>query len=1264
MTNLSYDLYIDTGGTFTDCMARDSEGRWYRRKVMSHSALRGYIQTWLDDRTFIIQQNWELTSDIIRGYQFRLLNYSHEVIYVQSFDIKSNILRLTKELPYRLQGKALRFEITSNEEAPVLGARLISGTPLDLDLPPITLKLGSTKGTNALLERKGAAVVLFVTAGFKHILEIGNQQRPDIFAREVIKRKMLYKYVIEVHERIDARGKVVVPLTIDSIQEKIIRLRKKGLNNAAICLMNAYVNPFHEQELASILRRSGFDDISVSSDLSSLIKYFPRAETAIVNAYLNPVMRNYLVSVRSVLNKELVHVMTSSGGLVRSEGFMAKDGLLSGPAGGVVGAAALGKSSGYSKLISFDMGGTSTDVSRYDGEYDYQYELTIGDAQIFSPVLAIETVAAGGGSICYFDGYKLCVGPQSAGADPGPASYGAGGPLTLTDVNLLLGRLDVDQFGIPVFPGEAERKLKDLLITIGSGKRPKPDKETVLTGFLHIANERMAGAIKRISVSKGYDPSDYILLAFGGAGGLHACSIASLLNMKRILVPADAGLLSSYGLANAIIERFAERQVLQPFKEIKDQLPVWYNELEREAIEAVRNEGVKGEIVVRMRIISVRFEGQDSSLDLAYSDNIDMLDFYRYKYEIIYGHWIENRQIEVESIRVVANEIQQEEQKETPSMKKYIPIPSHHISAYVEERWKTVPVFIRKDLNPGATISGFAILLDKYSTTVVDSEWKLELDQYKTAILSKIQEDSIKKTKGKTSTLNLEAELELFTNRFMFIAENMGAMLQRTSLSVNIKERLDFSCALIDREGRLVANAPHIPVHLGSLGICVRHLRDHITLDTGDTVITNHPAYGGSHLPDITMVTPVYTKENVLLGYVVNRAHHAEIGGTRPASMPPDATRLIEEGVVIEPTHLVRSGIIYWSKIRSILEHGPYPSRSVEENIADLNAALAANLYGLDALRQLADQFGIKTILKYMDELRAYANDKMMLILRKIPDGVYQAEEFLDDGTPLRVCVIIDNGKCLIDFTGSGGLHRGNMNATTAIVNSVVIYVLRLLLNEPIPLNEGIMEPVKLVIPEGLLNPEFDPDPAKCPAFVGGNVEVSQRLTDTLLKAFGIMACSQGTMNNVLIGNDRYSYYETICGGCGAGPGYKGADAVHHHMTNTRITDPEIIEKRYPLRINRFEIRRGSGGRGQFRGGNGVIREMQFLEPASISILSQHRKEKPYGIKGAMPGKRGQQWIETAGGEKLTISGMYSAEVKTGDRLVIKTPGGGGWGER
>ncbi|WP_321371345.1 hydantoinase B/oxoprolinase family protein [uncultured Draconibacterium sp.] len=1250
MSNKYFQLFVDTGGTFTDCIGIDESGQEYRQKVLSSSSLRSTIQKVISANQCIVSDSWNLQRDIFKGFSFRLLQQEFNDSKVVSFDVQNKILELGSTcLTPELEGS--NFELTSHEEAPVLGARLITQTGLNETFPDLHLKLGSTKGTNALLENKGAKTLFIVTKGFADLLEIGNQARPDIFAMNVEKPRQLTHQIIEVNERINSNGKVLKPIDINDFKKKLAEVDRNEIESVAIALMNAFVNPQHEQQLEELLKDTGFNFVSQSTELSPLIKILNRAETAVVNAYLSPIIHNYVYRIAEKTGKSLFQIMTSAGGLVSADKFHPKDSLLSGPAGGVVGAREIGQKEGYNQLITFDMGGTSTDVSRIDGEFDYRYELQVGDARINSPAIAIETVAAGGGSICGFDGYKLFVGPESAGAYPGPACYGAGGPLTITDVNLLLNRLDASQFGIPVFRDEAEKRLVELLDSMEKSTGKKPSANTVLNGFIAIANEIMAGAIRKISITKGYDPKDFSLVAFGGAGGLHTCDIAEILGIKNILLPKDAGLLSAYGIGNASVERFAEKQVLQDLKKVEDLLPDWFKEIETEASKKLQIEGFdKQHINIRQRMVFMRFAGQDSSLEIHFTEIGQLVPDFHEKYQKVYGHTVSTRTIEIEAIRVLAAIEIADNEALTSAKTSYIP----------ETLKKTIngtPVFVREHLKPGAQLKGPALFLDSFSTTFVKSGWSLELQHSGTAILKSQTENQELNT-----VQNHETELELFTNRFMAIAENMGALLQRTSLSVNIKERLDFSCALLDKEGQLVANAPHIPVHLGGLGVCVRELIKHFDFGEGDTIVTNHPKYGGSHLPDVTLVSPVfYERERV--GFVVNRAHHSEIGGISPGSMPPNAKNLEEEGVCIAPFFLVKNGQPDWDGMRNILLGNRFPTRSVEENLADLNAALAANKNGSEALIDLIKKHGKETVQNYLDLLRDHAAQKMKATLRKFENGNYSATEFLDDGSKLQVNILLNDGNCSIDFTGSAVVHKGNMNATEAIVKSVSIYVLRLLLNETIPLNDGLLEPVDFILPTGLLNPDFDDDPSKCPAVVGGNVEISQRLTDTLLKAFGVVAASQGTMNNTLFGNKNFGYYETICGGCGAGNGFNGASAVHHHMTNTRITDPEIMEHRYPVRLEEFSIRKNSGGNGKWQGGDGVKRVLQFLEPVNLSVLTQRRKSGPFGLNGGDDGKPGCQKVIRASGEEIILNSIQNINIEEGDTFIIETPGGGGYGE-
>lgn len=1323
-------IWIDTGGTFTDCIAVSADGKEQYIKVLSNGSLRGKITEQVGENAYRFQANWQTKANIFVGYEFYLLkNQSHfanEKIFVESIDFDNQVIKLspsplsvwaalrssrTTSLLSVFTQTTTDFAITAHEEAPILAARIATQTPLHEALPPIQMRLGSTKGTNALLERKGAKVTLLITKGFKDLLKIGTQQRPHLFALNVVKPLPLYHQVIEVSERLDSKGNILNELTENELNRVIKLLKEQEIETIAVAFLHSYLNPIHENLVKERLENEGFKFISLSSELANAIKILPRAQTAVVNAYLSPVIHHYLSSIKNTIfasseieEKSSLKIMTSAGGLVEADFFNPKDSLLSGPAGGIVGSVETAKIAGFEQIITFDMGGTSTDVARYDGNFDYQFETKINDIQLLSPSLAIETVAAGGGSICQFDGFKLTVGPESAGANPGPACYGIGEKLAITDVNLLLGRLLPDNFNIPINPNHAQLALEKVQKEIYEASGNLLTQIEILEGFIHIANEKMADAIRKISVSKGYNPQEYALLAFGGAGGQHACELAKLLDMKQIIIPYKAGLLSAYGMGVAKVERFASLQVLKSLQEFENQLESTIENLKSEAVAHLQKEGFsKQEIEIRSIYVYLRFKGQDSTIEVSLSEsNMNksfLINEFKNKYIKIYGHWVgETQVIEIESIKVVAVEVKE---MTSPNQKSellsYQPLSEQFTQTYYEGKYHETPVYIWENLKAGATITGAAILLSQNSTVFVAPDWELQIDEANNALLSVGNEllvktqamaDGLLVKSGMPPTQTMEStnaiDLELFTNRFKNIAEEMGALLQRTSFSVNVKERLDFSCALLDAQGELIVNAPHIPVHLGSLGICVRTLKSTILMEEGDVIITNHPKFGGSHLPDITLVAPVFF-DNQLIGYVANRAHHAEIGGKRPGSMPPDATCLAEEGVVISPTYLVKKFQPQWGKIENQLLSAPFPTRAIYENLADLNGALASIQAGIEALKQLCNHFGIEKVQFYMQALKDHAFQSLQKSLDsfatlKSPavalfsgfvsrNILLSATENLDDGTQLCVRFEIvqednEDYSVLIDFQGTSGVHLGNLNATPAIVNSAVIYVLRLLLEMDIPLNEGIMRKVKLKIPENtILNPVFSDDIFQCPAVVGGNTETSQRLVDTLLKALGLAACSQGTMNNLLFGNERFGYYETICGGTGAGEGFDGCDAVHQHMTNTRITDAEVLELRYPVRLERFEVRENTGGQGKWKGGNGIIRELTFLEKVSLSLLTQHRKIAPYGLEGGSDGQTGKQYVIRQSGEIEPLHGLDKREMEIGDRIVIESPSGGGFGK-
>lgn len=1258
MTEISgWKIWIDTGGTFTDCLAIDPGGKEKRAKVLSSGTLRAKVIKSSGRNSMIIRHNWDIKKDLLSGYTLKFFDRTDSMFLIRSFDPENSILEVEHELNFDPSNKEI--ELTASEEAPVLAARIVTETPLNADLPRIDMRLGSTRGTNALLEQKGTRPLLLTTKGFADLHLIGDQQRPDLFSLDIIKARPLFERVIEVDERIDASGNVIRGMTESYINTVLREVYASKAKVVVIAFMNSYKNPAHEKAFLNLLKTAGYKFVCASHQLEQSIKFFPRLQTALVNGYLMPVINDYLNNVQNKPGKDsTLKIMTSSGGLNTMNDFNPKDSLLSGPAGGVTGAANIVSSLGIQQIISFDMGGTSTDVSRFSGQYDYVYETRVGDYRILSPALYIETVAAGGGSICAFDGFKLTVGPDSAGAQPGPACYGAGGPLALTDIDLLLGRINPQCFGIPVEKEFSLQRLHELKSRYNA--LSALSDEEILNGFFEISNEKMAKAIEKISVSKGYDPASYSLLAFGGAGGIHACSIAALLGMKKIIVPYDAGILSAYGIGHARIERIISRQFLRDAEDIIPQLPAHIHQMQEEGFNQLKKENIAGENMEVVRLSCyLRFKGQDNTIEVTYTDPETLLADFKTAYQKLYGHYIENRKIEIESLKlIVANKDHSGRMTDAPK-REYNPAPSGRQDMFLKGNWEKGDIYRIDDLDEGARIKGPALVLNNTSTTCIDAGWTAIVNSRRDLILDQISVIRSKPDSRKPE----EVQLELFTNRFRSVAMEMGALLQRTAFSVNIKERLDFSCALLDAEGFLVVNAPHIPVHLGALGLCTRQVLQEITPAENDILITNHPGYGGSHLPDVTLIAPLYF-QGKLIAYLANRAHHAEIGGISPGSMPADAVNLAQEGVVIAPRNLVKNGKDHLDEIKKILTQGPWPTRSVNENMADLQAAIASIRAGQEQLKKFCNEFGADQVIYYMKALRNYAGNIMRQQIGKLLSSPVRASEKLDDGSILSVNLLMKGDKIIIDFDGTEPQHTLNMNATPAIVYSAVLYVLRLLIREDIPLNEGMLDNVEIRIPQGsLLDPVFHTDPSLSPAVVGGNVEVSQRLVDTLLKAFGVVACSQGTMNNILFGNEKFGFYETICGGVGAGNGFNGASAVHQHMTNTKITDPEVMEHRYPVRVEEFSIRKNSGGQGKWKGGDGVIRKIRFIEPVRLTILSQHRKEKPYGLLDGEEGMPGEQYLIDTNNEAIPLEGICTVEIKAGEALLIKTPGGGGYGK-
>ena len=1202
-------IATDTGGTFTDCHALDPQGQETRCKVLSTGCLRAAVDLCQGLRARLSGLP-ALSPDFLTGFQIRTLNGSDSRL-VTGFDLTTNEITLDTPAAWPV-GSML--ELSTGEEAPVLGARILTRTPPGRPFPPLQLRIATTRATNALLERKGGRVALFITQGFGDLLQIGDQRRGDLFALRHEPRAVFHEITCEVPGRMEASGTELEPLDEAAVRTAAVQCLARGIHTAAISLLHGHAHPRHEQRVAEILRETGFTHLTLSHQTAAFAKLLPRTQSTVADAYLHAPVQSFLNGIRQTAPD--MQVMTSAGGLSAAEAIRPKDMLLSGPAGGAIGAANAARRLDHSRIITFDMGGTSTDVARIDTRPGYRFSQEVAGMRLLAPCIDLETVAAGGGSICHLTHHGLAVGPESAGSTPGPACYGKGGPLTITDVNLLLGRFDPSRAPIPLDVEAARRRLQELHAqTDGS-----LTEDELLHALLRLAVEHMTDAIRRISIGEGYDPSDHALLAFGGAGPQHACAVAEALGMNTVLIPEHAGILSAVGLQEAVPETILEKEVRLPLEQALKAACSSPDAQEGPGAPLPPNpfllEASPSEHASVTRIAELRLKGQDTPLQVEFADPQELPRLYEESYQRLFGYAPPaGRTVELVSLRT----LMRSPGAEVPERR----TQTHH--------------------SPATTVT--QLIQDAFSTLVVAPGWSVDHLQGTGRVL---------RFAGIRSAPPV-ANRDLLRHRFHSIVSDMGALLCRTAISTNIRERLDFSCALLDPQGRLLSSAPHIPVHLGALGVCVREVARVVPMQPGDTVITNHPAYGGSHLPDVTLITPVF-HEGALLGYIANRAHHAEIGGITPGSMPANATRLIEEGVVIAPRHLIRAGVSCFDEISRLLTTAAHPTRNLADNLADLHAQLAANLHGVERLRALADA----ALPQRMDEFLAHSAAVMRRQIKRLPE-LCEATERLDDGSVIAVSMRRACDRLVLDFTGSSGVHPRNLNATGAIVRSAVLYVMRLMLQEDLPLNEGLMEPLDILLPVSLLSPAFTGDPSVDPAVVGGNVEVSQRLVDTLLKALGLQACSQGTMNNFLFGGTGFGYYETIAGGSGAGPGFAGAHALHTHMTNTAITDPEILEQRYPLRLRQFAIRRGSGGEGKWRGGDGVVREFEFTAPLTVSLLTQHRVEAPYGLEGGQPGQRGRQRLLRNGVETL-LEGCVSLEVHPGDRILLETPGGGGFG--
>ncbi|WP_022728059.1 hydantoinase B/oxoprolinase family protein [Fodinicurvata sediminis] len=1162
------------------------------------------------------------------------------------------------------------------EDAALHGIRTLLGLKAGERVPADAVeavKMGTTVATNALLERKGDRTVLAITRGFRDALRIAYQNRPHLFTRRIELPELLYEEVVEVDERLFSDGRIETPLDADKARRDLQAAYDNGIRSLAIVLMHGYRFSDHEKTLAQIGREIGFTQISVSHEVSPLMKLVGRGDTTVVDAYLSPILRRYVDLIAGQMGEDesesvRLMFMQSNGGLTDARAFQGKDSILSGPAGGIVGAVRTAAMGGFEKIITFDMGGTSTDVAHYDGEYERAFETQVAGVRMRAPMMQIHTVAAGGGSILHFDGSRYRVGPDSAGANPGPACYRRGGPLAVTDANVMLGRIQPDFFprvfgpnaDEPLDPGAVRAKFEDMAKDIHDKTGDTRTPEEVAEGFRRIAVENMANAIKKISIQRGYDVSDYTLNCFGGAGGQAACDIADTLGMTRIFLHPFAGVLSAYGMGLADVRVIKEQSIEKRLGDSLEEVERELNRLAGEAEAEVIDQGIEPAQVEKLRKVHLRYEGTDSPMIVDFGPRDAIVATFEAAYIQRFGFTMPEKAHIVEAVSVEA--IGHTDAAEDPVLeegKRDKPLePLAHKPFYSGSKWVKAPVFDRDAMLPGDSVDGPAVLIEKTSTTVIEAGWRGKLTTRNHVVLERVQPLEREHAVG---TQVDPVMLEVFNNLFMSIAEQMGSTLEKTAYSVNIKERLDFSCALFTPAGDLVANAPHMPVHLGSMSESIRAVirNNEDAIAPGDVYVLNAPYNGGTHLPDITVVTPVFDEaDKEVLFYVASRGHHADVGGLTPGSMPPNSRTVEEEGVLIDNFKLVDRGQFREQALRELLGSGKYPARNADQNIADLQAQIAANQKGIGELRRIVKQFGLDVVQAYMGHVQDNAEEQVRRVLDRLADGEFVYP--MDDGSQIAVKVAIDKQarKARIDFTGTSEQQPSNFNAPAAVCRAAVLYVFRTLVEDEIPMNEGCLKPLDIVLPEGcMLNPEY---PA---AVVAGNVETSQAITDCLYGATRTMAGAQGTMNNLTFGNDQYQYYETVCGGSGAGPDFEGCDAVHTHMTNSRLTDPEILEWRFPVLLESFEVRRGSGGKGKYRGGDGAVRRLRFLEPMTASILSSHRKVPNFGLEGGEPGALGRNAVVRKDGHVDELSGTDRAEMQAGDVFLVETPGGGGYGK-
>ncbi|MFH8729367.1 hydantoinase B/oxoprolinase family protein [Streptomyces termitum] len=1162
--------------------------------------------------------------------------------------------------------KLLSHDPARTQDAAVAGIRLLMGLapgePVPADRVAV-VRMGTTVATNALLERRGEPTLLLITEGFRDALRIAYQNRPRLFDRHIVLPEAVYARVAEVPERIDAQGAVVRPLDEDAVAAELAAAHRDGLRSAAVVLLHGHRHPEHERRVGAAARAAGFTQVSCSHEVSPLIKLVPRGDTTVVDAYLSPVLRRYVDEIAAALPGIRLLFMQSSGGLREAAHVRGKDAVLSGPAGGVVGMARTSALAGYDRVIGLDMGGTSTDVSHYAGTFERELGSQVAGVRMRAPMMSIHTVAAGGGSVLHYDGRRYRVGPDSAGAVPGPACYRRGGPLTVTDAQVMLGRIQPDHFPAVFGPGgdqpldadTVRARFTALAEETGDGRTP----EEVAAGFLRIAVLDMANAVKKISVQRGRDVTRYALTAFGGAGGQHACAVADALGIDTVLVPPLAGVLSAYGIgladATALRERSVEARLDAPGTPAR--VAAVAAELADRTRAELRSDGLPDRAITTHARVLLRYDGTDGSLPVDLGPADAMAAAFTAEHRARYGFALD-RPLTAGAVTVEAvAEGPHDPARPAPATRTGPLAPRATVRTHDGATASPTPLHRREDLLPGDTVDGPAILAEDDATTVVDAGWRATATPTGHLLLRRAVPRPARTAAGTDVDPVL---LEVFHNLFMAIAEQMGVRLENTSRSVNIKERLDFSCALFDADGNLVANAPHIPVHLGSMGDTVKEVlrRRAGDLRPGDAYAVNDPYHGGTHLPDVTVVTPVFDPAGRDLRFLVaSRGHHAEIGGITPGSMPAFSRTIDEEGVRFDNWLLVRGGRFRETETRALLTGGPHPSRDPGANLADLRAQVAANEKGVEELGKAVDAFGLDAVHAYMGHVRANAEESVRRAVARLHDGAYRYET--DSGAVIRVAVRVDRARraAVLDFTGTSARLPGNANAPTSVVTAAVLYVFRTLIDEDIPLNSGCLEPLEIRVPPGSM---LAPEPPA--AVVAGNVETSQAVTGALYAALGVQAEGSGTMNNLTFGDDRTQYYETVASGSGAGDGFDGTDAVQTHMTNSRLTDPEILETRHPVRVDAFSIRAGSGGRGRRHGGDGVERRLRFLRPMTVTLLTGHRRVPPYGMAGGAPGALGENLVERADGTVEHLPGTAAAEVGPGDVLVVRTPGGGGYG--